>query len=302
MRNDSSMLTLDEFLRETSAASATRDEAERHLNHLLSLRRRIGIDRPGSESTNSGAAYGATHRERRRDWVSISPPHLDGPDGAATWRTLVEHTPAGRARILSALPGSTGSLAAAAAPPPPLRSVPYTYTPVPPANQDSFDTLVGQIRRIGALQDFMLSGIVEGESVPVATAASSSGVATEEYPSTAGARVGGNILARGDIMARADILARGDILARADVLARGESATGTGGEEAERNAVAALRVREARLRAMQMRIDLLASEFALLRNTRRELRWVSSIFSILASIYLYRSKSLIIRNFILGYS
>lgn len=289
MRNDSSMLTLDEFLRETSAASATRDEAERHLNHLLSLRRRIGIDRTGGESANSGVAHGAAHRERRRDWVSISPPHLDGPDGAATWRTLVEHTPAGRARILGALPGgSTGSLAAAAAAPP-LRSVPYTYTPVPPANQDSFDTLVGQIRRIGALQDFMLSGIVEGESVPVATAASSSGAATEENSSTAGVRVGGNILARGDI------------LARADVLARGESAAGTGGEEAERNAVAALRVREARLRAMQMRIDLLASEFALLRNTRRELRWVGSIFSILASIRLCRSKSLVIRNFIPGH-
>lgn len=47
------------------------------------------------------------------------------------------------------------------------------------------------------------------------------------------------------------------------------------GREGERGTVAALRVREARLRAMQTRIDLLASEFALLRNTRRELRRVN---------------------------
>lgn len=244
MRHDSSMLTLDEFLRETSAASATRDEAERHLSNLLSLRRRIGAERAGADS-------GTTGRERRRDWATVSSPHPDGPDGGASWRTLVEHTPAGRARILGALPGgsSTGSPVAA-----PLRSVPYTYTPLPVAGQDSFDTLVGQIRRIGALQDFMLSGIVEGESVAAATAGSSSEAATEEDTSVEGSRVGGGGGAGGDY------------------------GVGTGGEEAERNAVAALRVREARLRAMQTRIDLLASEFALLRNTRRELRWVGDIF------------------------
>lgn len=274
MRNDSSMLTLDEFLRETSAASATRDEAERHLNNLLSLRRRIGADRSGGDSASSGVAHGGTHggthRERRRDWVSMSPSHLDGPDGGTSWRTLVEHTPAGRARILGALPSSsTGSPAAA-----PLRAVPYTYTPLPPASQDSFDTLVGQIRRIGALQDFMLGGNLAGESTPAATVPTTSETATEEYPSVVEARVGGS------------------------TVARGESGAGTGGDEAERNAVAALRVREARLRAMQMRIDLLASEFALLRNTRRELRWVGSIFSTLA---LIPAIALHTRNFIPGY-
>lgn len=258
MRGDSSMLTLDEFLRETSAASATRDEAERHLNNLLTLRREMAAER----AAETGRSRIPHSRDRRRDWVSISPPHPDGPDESASWRTLVEHTPAGRARILSALPSGAGPIAAT-----PPRPVPYTYTPMPAASQESFDTLVGQIRRIGALQDFMLSGIVEGESVPAATAASSNETATEEY-GTGVAGVGGA------------------------VGARVEHGAGTGGEEAERNAVAALRVREARLRAMQTRIDLLASEFALLRNSRRELRWVSNIFSIFA--YFHQSLQSII--------
>lgn len=258
MRGDSSMLTLDEFLRETSAGSATRDEAERHLNNLLTLRREMAAERSVAEGSRSRLLHG---RERRRDWVS--PPHTDNPDGSTSWRTLVEHTPAGRARILGALPSGTGSPAAT-----PSRPVPYTYTPLPAAGQDNFDTLVGQIRRIGALQDFMLSGIVEGESVPAATAASSNETATEENNGTGGARIGGG------------------------VVARVENGAGAGGEEAERNAVAALRVREARLRAMQTRIDLLASEFALLRNSRRELRWVSNIFSIFTSFHHY-SQSII---------
>ena len=54
----------------------------------------------------------------------------------------------------------------------------------------------------------------------------------------------------------------------------------TGGEDGDertdrdRTAVAGLRVREARLRAMQTRIDLLVNEFNLLRDARRELRRV----------------------------
>ena len=84
---------------------------------------------------------------------------------------------------------------------------------------DSFDTLVTQIRRIGALQDAMLSNVDSTTS------------SLEDY-------------------------------------AR---------RERSRSAVDTLRIREARLRAMQTRIDLLASEFQLLRSTRRELRRVRCV-------------------------
>jgi hypothetical protein len=91
------------------------------------------------------------------------------------------------------------------------------------ASRDSFDTLVSQIRRIGALQDVMLNNV--------------DAVTTN--------------------------------------LEDAEDGGGGGGRrERNRSAVDALRIREARLRAMQTRIDLLASEFALLRSTRRELRRV----------------------------
>jgi hypothetical protein len=89
------------------------------------------------------------------------------------------------------------------------------------ASRDSFDTLVSQIRRIGALQDVMLNNV--------------DAVTTNLEDAEDG---------------------------------------GGGRRERNRSAVDALRIREARLRAMQTRIDLLASEFALLRSTRRELRRV----------------------------
>lgn len=89
----------------------------------------------------------------------------------------------------------------------------------PTAGSDSFDTLVTQIRRIGALQDAMLSNV------------DNTTTSLEDY-------------------------------------AR---------RERNRSAVDSLRIREARLRAMQTRIDLLASEFQLLRSTRRELRRVCCV-------------------------
>ncbi|KAF8537027.1 hypothetical protein BDD12DRAFT_253432 [Trichophaea hybrida] len=178
---DNSMLTLDEFLRETSQASAASNEAERHLQTLLLAHRRSDRDRPGSE-----------------DWR----------------RSLFDHTPSASARLRLTSSG-TASLS----------------PPSPTGNDrpgiDSFDTLVSQIRRIGALQDAMLSTVDD-------TTAS-----LED--STINRTSGGGTTVEG---------------------------------ERRRSAVDSLRVREARLRAMQTRIDLLASEFQLLRSTRRELRRV----------------------------
>jgi len=93
---------------------------------------------------------------------------------------------------------------------------------------DSFDTLVTQIRRIGALQDVMLGG-------------TDSTATTALEDSTVGA-----------------------------------TADDASSAERERNTMSNLMIRQARLRAMQTRIDLLADEFEFLRNTRRELRRVEA--------------------------
>jgi hypothetical protein len=185
---DNSMLTLDEFLRETSQASAASNEAEHHLQTLLLMHRRGDRDRAGSEN----------------------------------WRrSLFDHTPAASARLRFTAPAPGTSLS----------------PPSPTGNDrpgiDSFDTLVGQIRRIGALQDAMLSTVDSTTASLEDSTINRSGAGTT---------------------------------------ADGEPSPNR--RERNRSAVDSLRVREARLRAMQTRIDLLASEFQLPRSTRRELRRV----------------------------
>ncbi|KAI5838148.1 hypothetical protein DFP73DRAFT_274263 [Morchella snyderi] len=256
MRNDSSMLTLDEFLRETS----TRDSTERQLQGLLALRRRIGSEtRPG----RWGSLYDHTPAGRRRILGTVPPaaPSSGRPEaeqdeideeGEADEDEIPEIYWNWRARLspgslplppqpLSPLPAaSSGALSLPREDPmadmltgpsqlvqPPMRTSgeyrPYvasapsiTWPPLSPlsssslpplSRQDSFDTLVSQIQRIGALQDFMLNSITTPPD-PTPTAAT----------------------------------------------------------------VAGLRIREARLRAMQTRLDLLANEFTVLSSTRREMR------------------------------
>ncbi|KAH8146763.1 uncharacterized protein LAJ45_09137 [Morchella importuna] len=245
MRNDSSMLTLDEFLRETS----TRDSTERQLQGLLALRRRIGSEtRPG----RWGSLYDHTPAGRRR---ILEQDELEEEEGEVDEDRIPEIYWNFRARVspgslplppqpLSALPAaSSGALSVpredstadvltgpSQLVQPPMRTSgeyrPYvagvpsiTWPPLPPpsssslpplSRQDSFDTLVSQIRRIGALQDFMLNSTTTPPDPPTPTATAAT--------------------------------------------------------------VASLRIREARLRAMQTRIDLLANEFAVLSSTRREMR------------------------------
>jgi hypothetical protein len=185
---DNQVLTLDEFLRETSAASAATNDAERHLQQTLR----------------------ALHHSAADPWMSQ--------------RSLFDRTPGGRVRLT---PLMTTTAAGGSSTAPASTSVsPPSPTSSSAGSLDSFDTLVTQIRRIGALQDVMLGG------------ADSTTTVLED--STVGAM-----------------------------------ADDASSAERERNTMSNLMIRQARLRAMQTRIDLLADEFEFLRNTRRELRRVS---------------------------
>jgi len=244
------MLTLDEFLRETSQASAASNEAERHLQALLLVHRRGERERE---------RRGDRDRDRERDLA---------PNEALWRRSLFDHTPAGRLRP-GLGPGPGGAAAA-------TTTATASYTPLPPApgmspatagtgspsprpaagttsasaattdrpgaagGLDSFDTLVTHIRRIGALQDVMLNNVdstTANLEDAVSEVALREAMAQEPEPEP----------------------------------------TGPNRRDRNRSAVDSLRIREARLRAMQTRIDLLASEFALLRSTRRELRRVRQL-------------------------
>ncbi|RPB03893.1 hypothetical protein L873DRAFT_1826103 [Choiromyces venosus 120613-1] len=229
------LLTLGEFLRETAPG----DDNDRQLNGILRLRRRMV-----AAEYNSG-----NDRSRTGDYLFVPaplPPPPPPPPPPANWNysglgNLFDHTPAGRARILSTLgsaaiggsrsTGGSGSGGAGGASAAPATSAPPTSSSSSTAStsvasmsaaaiardQTTFANLVGQIRRIGELQDFVLSSADEANN--------------PENPDRTAA-------------------------------------------EGETRIASALGNRESRLRAMQTRIDLLASEFQLLRNTRRELRRV----------------------------
>lgn len=156
------------------------------------------------------------HRRSDRERAAESP-----------WRrSMFDHTPVGRLR---AAPFDASAPAAA--------------TTGERAGGDSFDTLVGQIRRIGALQDLMLNTVDTTAATLEDTVGS--GRAAEASPPTE------------------------------------EEEQPANRRDRNRSIVDGLRVREARLRAMQMRIDQLVSEFATLRSTQRELRRVCTCGMIL---------------------
>ncbi|CUS07617.1 unnamed protein product, partial [Tuber aestivum] len=227
------LLTLGEFLRETASG----DDSERQLNGILRLRRRT----VAAEYSNG------SDRTRTGDFLFVPAPlPPPPPPPPASWNSsglgnLFDHTPAGRARILGTMgssaigglrgaggsgsSGSGGTSTATAASAPPAGSSSSaasasgasTSAAAIARDQTTFANLVDQIRRIGELQDFVLSSADEASN-----------------PEN-----------------------------------QGRTAT-----EGEARIASALGNSESRLRAMQTSIDLLASEFQLLRNTRRELRRV----------------------------
>jgi len=217
-------------LRETAPG----DDSGGQLNGILRLRRR----------TVAAEYNNGNDRSRTGDFLFVPAPlpPPPPPPQPANWNysglgNLFDHTPAGRARILSTMGssaiggsrgtsgGGSGGGAASTASAPPAGSSSTASASVASVSaaaiardQTTFASLVDQIRRIGELQDFVLSSADEGNN--------------PENPDRAAA-------------------------------------------EGEARIASALGNSESRLRAMQTSIDILASEFQLLRNTRRELRRVS---------------------------
>ncbi|KAF3155454.1 hypothetical protein TWF225_002913 [Orbilia oligospora] len=229
------LLTLSEFLRETSPPQPRNNStAQNPSNELSALQQLLGLRAPTS-NRGTGERRDIQAWERALSAAGI-PPNL---------------TPATTAV-------STSNAAATISNPPPVprrsASISTEWPPTSPArssspgarNQDSFQTLVNQIRRIGALQDYMLNSVDETaasleESLSLHSQALNQALNTQSSAPTA------------------------------DTSTSAASPTILPDLNSQ-NYHTSLRIREARIRTMQSRIDLLASEFALLRSTRRELR------------------------------
>ncbi|RVD87978.1 uncharacterized protein DFL_002178 [Arthrobotrys flagrans] len=232
------LLTLSEFLRETSPPQPRNSNtAQAPSNELSALQQLLGLRAPTS-NRGTGERRDIQAWERALSAAGI-PPNL---------------TPATTAV-------STSNAAATISNPPPVprrsASISTEWPPTAPArssspgarNQDSFQTLVNQIRRIGALQDYMLNSVDETaasleESLSLHSQALNQALDTQ--PSTSAANPAASTTS--------------------------STAPTTLPDIGSQNYYTSLRIREARIRTMQSRIDLLASEFALLRSTRRELR------------------------------
>ena len=220
------LLTIAEFLRE----HAPGDDTERHLGGLMRLRRRMveaGSSSRGQSHATAAPPVSATPQMNADEAITL-----------LRSRSLFEHTPAGRARIL----GGMSSLGTASSSPR-AGDADSSLPPLPP-NVRSSNT-----------------GASSSSSRSVVAAAAAAAAASP--PPSNASNLAGHIRRIGElqdfVQAAADIV---------ETPNQGRSA----GDADSRTPVGP---REARLRAMQNRIDFLASEFQLLRNTRRELRRVS---------------------------
>ncbi|KAF3933030.1 hypothetical protein ABW20_dc0106559 [Dactylellina cionopaga] len=243
--NTDQLLTLSEFLREAPTASSSSqprssNTAQTPSTEISTLHQLLGIRGSGATRNSGGERRDIQAWERAVSAAGI-PPSL---------------TPATTAL-------STSNAAATISNPPPAQrrsaSIPNTEWPPtsPPRStspnaraQDSFQTLVNQIRRIGALQDYMLNSVDETaasleESLSLHSQALNQALNSPSQPTT-------TTSTNSAVAPSAPSTLIPDINSQ--------------------NYFTSLRVREARIRTMQSRIDLLASEFALLRSTRRELR------------------------------
>ncbi|KAK6498785.1 hypothetical protein TWF481_011358 [Arthrobotrys musiformis] len=233
------LLTLSEFLREASPPQPrTSGTVQTPSTELSALQQLLGLRAPTS-NRGTGERRDIQAWERALSAAGI-------PPGLTPATTAV----------------STSNAAATISNPPPVprrsASISTEWPPAPPArssspggrNQDSFQTLVNQIRRIGALQDYMLNSVDE-------TAAS-----LEESLSLHSQALNQALSLQSSASAANQTAAP----------ATSNPAPAALPEISSQSYYTSLRLREARIRTMQSRIDLLASEFALLRTTRRELR------------------------------
>lgn len=133
-------------------------------------------------------------------------------------------------------------------------SIPAGQHPAP-LNQETFDTFINHIRSIGHLQDMMLASI---RSSNIATAADAAGH-------------GGNTAITANSSTQPSSTRSLDPIIGPTVpvprAAVPTTATSTATATSSTNSTPSLNAAEARLRAMQTRIDILASEFSLLRSS-----------------------------------
>ncbi|KAF3932618.1 hypothetical protein ABW19_dt0200232 [Dactylella cylindrospora] len=242
--NSDQLLTLSEFLRESSPSQPRSNNSAQTPTHETSaIQQWLGLR--GSNGNRS-----SSERRDMQTWErGLSPTGI--PSTLAPASAVL--SPSTAAATISNPPSTHRRSASTSADWPPSSSA--TGQTSNTRSQDSFQTLVNQIRRIGALQDYMLNSVDETaasleESLNLHSQAvnralnshsqsQSSSSATRDTPSSTSSSV-----------------------VIPDVNSQGYYTS--------------LRVREARIRTMQSRIDLLASEFALLRTTRRELRRAES--------------------------
>lgn len=229
-----SLITVDEFLRESRAPARDHDGAgpassspQRSTSlprvraselraERRSLRPRTDTNPIFSPSLNT--RLDATHREER---LSLSP-DATSPHTAPWWN--VGSTPAG------------GQHAA-------------------PLSQETFDTFINHIRNIGHLQDMMLASI---RSSNIVTATDSAGHGGNTVVTASSSAQSNSIGSLDPTVGPTASVPRAAVPTTAMSTATATSPTNPG---------PSWNAAEARLRAMQTRIDILASEFSLLRSS-----------------------------------
>ncbi|KAK6354708.1 hypothetical protein TWF696_003847 [Orbilia brochopaga] len=238
--NSDQLLTLSEFLRESSPSQARSNNnngsGPTSAPEMPPLQQLLGM-------RGSNANRGSGERRDGQSWERAL--NAAGMPLALTPATTAVSTSNAAATISNPPPAQRRSTSMSADWPP---SSPAAAASPSSQAQDSFQTLVNQIRRIGALQDYMLNSVDE-------TAAS-----LEESLSLHSQAL--NQALNGQSQTGAGV----------NTSAASSAGIPDVSSVSSQNYYTSLRVREARIRTMQSRIDLLASEFALLRTTRRELR------------------------------
>ncbi|KAF8460619.1 hypothetical protein BDZ91DRAFT_738820 [Kalaharituber pfeilii] len=141
-----------------------------------------------------------------------------------------------------------------------------------PSNQETFDTFINHIRRIGQLQDAMLATIRSTSTSSASSPAESTatGGQAEATQSRTGTTTASGTTNSGSSEVTLSPLTQALLRSTATSTTTPAAANGTNtGSSTSNNAsnASSISSAEARLRAMQTRMDILASEFSLLRST-----------------------------------
>ncbi|RPB27011.1 hypothetical protein L211DRAFT_602244 [Terfezia boudieri ATCC MYA-4762] len=230
------LITLDEFLRESREPVSDNDEVGPAP---------FGIQRSSSIPPINRLRAGDSSRLNR--WVNPVRPEMLGDGRLGMIRPDDAISPAG-----FTVPQT-------------LSAATWWPLPTPPpghhiAPNETFDTFIGHIRRIGHLQDAMLATIRSSNST-LALAAGTPGTNPAGAPGDASSTASGPATIGLDV-------SNSTTQSTATAAARPVPPTTTSDNPVTNSTTPpSLNVAEARLRAMQTRIDILTSEFSLLRSS-----------------------------------